>query len=211
MATEALDPISPQYISDLISRSAIGARTSESQTHREMASGLSLPVGFKNSADGIISTAINGIVAASKSQVFMGINQQGRVVLLTTQGNPDSHLILRGGSQPNYDETSIKKAEAAMKAQGLVSSIIVDCSHGNSNKDYRQQPIVAEEVLKQRRAGNQSIIGIMLESNLFEGNQSSDLPKVQMKYGVSITDSCMNWDTKEDVLTMCDNYMRTAR
>lgn len=207
LATEALDPISPQYIAEFISWAAIGARTSESQTHREMASGLSMPVGFKNGVDGSITAAINGISAASKPQVFMGINQKGQVVMLTTKGNPDAHLILRGGSQPNYDEESIKAVEAAMKAQSYMPSIIVDCSHGNSNKDYRQQPLVAEHVLKQRSRGNQSIIGIMLESNLFEGNQSSDVSKNEMRYGVSITDSCMSWDTTEDVLAMCHDYM----
>lgn len=207
LATEALDPISPQYISEFISWAAIGARTSESQTHREMASGLSMPVGFKNGTDGNLSSAINGIKAASKSQVFMGINQQGRVVLLTTQGNSDGHLILRGSNQPNYDEASISNAETAMKAQDLSPALIVDCSHGNSDKDYRRQPLVAEHVLKQRREGNQAIVGIMLESNLFEGNQSSDAPKEELKYGVSITDSCMGWDTTEDVLAMCHDYM----
>lgn len=211
LGTEALDPISPQYISEFISWAAIGARTSESQTHREMASGLSMAVGFKNGTDGSITAAINGIKAASKPQVFMGINQKGQVVLLTTQGNLDGHLILRGGNQPNYDETSIKEIEMTIKAQNHSTSIIVDCSHGNSNKDYRQQPMVAEQVLKQRCAGNQSIVGIMLESNLFEGNQSSDISKHELKYGVSITDSCLGWDTTEDVLAMChDQMVRTV-
>ncbi|MGQ3890998.1 3-deoxy-7-phosphoheptulonate synthase [Legionella sp. CNM-4043-24] len=208
LGTEALDPISPQYISEFISWSAIGARTSESQTHREMASGLSMPVGFKNGTDGSVTAALNGIKAASKSQVFMGINQRGQVVLLTTRGNLDGHLILRGGSQPNYDETSIREAVHAMEAQNQMPSIIVDCSHENSKKDHRQQPLVAEHVLKQRRDGNESIIGIMLESNLYEGNQSSTIPKHEMKYGVSVTDSCMSWETTEGVLAMCHDYMK---
>ena len=207
LATEALDPISPQYISEFISWSAIGARTSESQTHREMASGLSMPVGFKNGTDGNLSSAINGIKAASHSQIFMGINQQGRVVLLTTQGNLDGHLILRGSSQPNYDEESINQAKIALQAQNITSGLIVDCSHGNSNKDYRRQPLVAEHVLKQRRDGNQMIVGIMLESNLFEGNQNSETSKEKLKYGVSITDSCMGWETTEEVMAMCHEYM----
>jgi 3-deoxy-7-phosphoheptulonate synthase len=207
LATEALDPISPQYISEFISWAAIGARTSESQTHREMASGLSMPVGFKNGTDGNLGAAINGIKAASKSQVFMGINQQGQVVLLTTKGNPDGHLILRGSEQPNYDKSSVSKAEETIKASNIDSTLIIDCSHGNSNKDHQRQPLVAEDVLRQRQDGNENIIGIMLESHLFEGNQSSDIPKEELKYGVSITDACIGWDTTEDVLAMCHESM----
>lgn len=207
IATEALDPISPQYLSELVSWAAIGARTTESQTHRDMASGLSMPVGFKNGTDGSLISAINGMKAASKPQVFMGINGEGRVALLSTKGNPDLHLVLRGGHQPNYDEASIQNAEQQLKANNLPQSIVVDCSHGNSNKDYKNQPAVADHVLKQCTRGNQSILGIMLESNLYEGNQSSDVPKKELKYGVSITDSCIDWETTEKLLESCHQMM----
>lgn len=207
LATEALDPISPQYLAELFSWSAIGARTTESQTHREMASGLSMPVGFKNGTDGNLGTAINALKAASESHAFMGINQQGQVALLVTQGNPDGHVILRGGKQPNYDSVSINLAEKAMISAGLIPNLVVDCSHGNSNKDYSLQPLVTENVVGQIEEGNKSILGIMLESHLFEGNQSSEQPRGDMNYGVSITDACIDWDTTADLLARCHQLL----
>ena len=203
LATEALDPISPQYLADLFSWSAIGARTTESQTHREMASGLSMPVGFKNGTDGNLDTAINALKSASAPHAFMGINQQGQVALLQTQGNPDGHVILRGGKHPNYDSVNVALAEAALNKSGLQPRLVVDCSHGNSSKDHNLQPLVAENVVHQIQDGNGSILGIMLESNLGAGNQSSEQPKNQMQYGVSITDACIDWDTTATLLAKC--------
>lgn len=199
-ATEALDPISPQYLAELFSWSAIGARTTESQTHREMASGLSMPVGFKNGTDGSLSTAINAMKSASHSHRFMGINQQGQVALLQTQGNPDGHVILRGGKQPNYDSVAVALAEQDMIKAGLRPSLMVDCSHANSNKNHELQPLVAKNVSHQIQEGNKSIIGIMLESHLHGGNQSSEQPISQMRYGVSVTDACIDWPTTETLL-----------
>ncbi|MBY5949241.1 3-deoxy-7-phosphoheptulonate synthase [Photobacterium rosenbergii] len=200
LATEALDPISPQYLGDLFSWAAIGARTTESQTHREMASGLSMPVGFKNGTDGSLGTAINAMQAAASGHRFMGINRDGQVALLNTQGNPDGHVILRGGKQTNYDSVSVTECENEMNAAGLSPSLMVDCSHANSRKDYRRQPLVAEDVIHQIREGNKSIIGLMLESHINEGNQSADLPRGEMAYGVSITDACINWEATDTLL-----------
>ncbi|MDO6708725.1 3-deoxy-7-phosphoheptulonate synthase [Photobacterium sp. 1_MG-2023] len=200
IATEALDPISPQYIGDLFSWAAIGARTTESQTHREMASGLSMPVGFKNGTDGSLGTAINAMQAAASGHRFMGINREGQVALLNTQGNPDGHVILRGGKQTNYDSVSVAECENEMNAAGLSPALMVDCSHANSRKDYRRQPLVAEDVIHQIREGNRSVIGLMLESHLHEGNQSADLDRSDMAYGVSITDACINWENTETLL-----------
>ncbi|MGL4205439.1 MAG: 3-deoxy-7-phosphoheptulonate synthase [Aeromonadaceae bacterium] len=210
LATEALDPISPQYLADLFSWSAIGARTTESQTHREMASGLSMPVGFKNGTDGNLDTAINALKSASAPHAFMGINQQGQVALLQTQGNPDGHVILRGGKHPNYDSVNVALAEAALNKSGLQPRLVVDCSHGNSSKDHNLQPLVAENVIHQIQDGNRSILGIMLESNLGAGNQSSEQPKSQMKYGVSITDACIDWDTTAALLAKCYRELGTS-
>lgn len=208
LATEALDPITPQYLADLFSWSAIGARTTESQTHRELASGLSMAVGFKNGTDGSLATAINALKAASQEHSFIGINQQGQVNLLHTGGNRDGHIILRGGKAPNYQAEFVKQSEQALADAGLEQSIMIDCSHGNSNKDYRRQPIVAEDVLQQIIDGNQSITGIMLESNLNAGNQSAEQPKEQMKYGVSITDACIDWQTTEALLRKMHNALK---
>ncbi|CAG9000159.1 MAG: Phospho-2-dehydro-3-deoxyheptonate aldolase, Tyr-sensitive [Candidatus Celerinatantimonas neptuna] len=199
-ATEALDPISPQYLNELFSWSAIGARTTESQTHREMASGLSMPVGFKNGTDGNLQTAINAMRSASAPHRFMGINAQGQVSLLQTHGNPDGHVILRGGKQPNYDSVNVALAEESMREAGLEPCMIVDCSHGNSNKNHRLQPLVAWNVVNQIQEGNRSIIGLMIESNINEGNQSSEQPVCDLKYGVSVTDACIDWQTTEKVL-----------
>ncbi|MEQ4531916.1 MAG: 3-deoxy-7-phosphoheptulonate synthase [Mixta sp.] len=200
LATEALDPNSPQYLGDLFSWSAIGARTTESQTHREMASGLSMPVGFKNGTDGSLGTAINAMRAAAMPHRFVGINQAGQVCLLQTQGNPDGHVILRGGKTPNYSPADVAQCENEMLKAGLRPSLMIDCSHGNSNKDYRRQPSVAESAVAQIRDGNRSIIGLMLESNINEGNQSSEQPRSEMRYGVSVTDACISWETTAQLL-----------
>ncbi|MCE9685309.1 3-deoxy-7-phosphoheptulonate synthase [Shewanella sp. AS16] len=200
VATEALDPISPQYISELVTWSAIGARTTESQTHREMASGLSMPVGFKNGTDGKLEVAINALKSAASSHRFMGINQQGQVALLQTAGNPDGHVILRGGATPNYDVASVAECETQLHKAGLNARLIIDCSHGNSSKDHRRQTGVCEDVFQQIAQGNKSIIGVMLESHLNEGSQSCDRPLGELAYGVSVTDACIDWATTEALL-----------
>ncbi len=200
-ATEALDPISPQYLADLFSWAAIGARTTESQTHREMASGLSMPVGFKNGTDGGLAVAINALQSVSQSHSFLGINQRGQVTVIQTKGNKSGHVILRGGNrQPNYDSVNIALCEEALRKAGLEESIMIDCSHGNSNKNHELQPLVAENVVNQVIEGNRSIIGIMLESNLEAGNQPIPEDLSQLKYGVSVTDACIDWDTTETLL-----------
>ncbi|MFQ3236378.1 MAG: 3-deoxy-7-phosphoheptulonate synthase [Paraglaciecola sp.] len=205
VATEALDPISPQYLAELFSWSAIGARTSESQTHREMASGLSMPVGFKNGTDGSLDIAINALKSAASGHSFMGINSQGQVSVIKTQGNPDGHIILRGGKQPNYDSVCVADCEHEVKEAKLTAGLVIDCSHANSSKDYRRQPLVAENVVNQILEGNQSVIGIMLESHLHGGNQSNKgLAAHELQYGVSITDGCIDWQTTEDLI----NHMR---
>lgn len=208
LATEALDPNSPQYLGDLFSWSAIGARTTESQTHREMASGLSMPVGFKNGTDGSLATAINAMRAAAMPHRFVGINQAGQVCLLQTQGNPNGHVILRGGKAPNYGPDDVAKCEKEMAQAGLKPSLMVDCSHGNSNKDFRRQPAVAESVVAQIKDGNRSIIGLMIESNIHEGNQSSEQPREAMKYGVSVTDACISWEITDALLRELDKDLR---
>lgn len=200
VATEALDPISPQYLSELITWSAIGARTTESQTHREMASGLSMPVGFKNGTDGKLDVAINALQSAAASHRFMGINQQGQVALLQTNGNPDGHVILRGGKQPNYDEQSVALCEYELHKAQLNARLIVDCSHGNSSKKHQNQIPVCENVFSQIQHGNKSIIGLMLESHLNEGNQSSAQSMKDLAYGVSVTDACISWVDTEALL-----------
>lgn len=210
LATEALDPISPQYLAELFSWSAIGARTTESQTHREMASGLSMPIGFKNGTNGGLDVAINALQSAASSHRFMGINRQGQVALIKTSGNPDGHVILRGGKQPNYDSVNVALCEQELAKQGLVPGIVVDCSHGNSNKDYRRQPLVADNVFNQICEGNKSIIGIMLESNIKAGNQSADLPFEQLDYGVSVTDACIDFATTEELISAASNKLELA-
>lgn len=208
-ATELLDPITPQYIADLICWSCIGARTTESQTHRQMASGLSMPLGFKNGTDGALDTAINAIKAASSEQTFLGIDTQGRASALTTRGNPNCHLVLRGGKHgPNYDTDSVESASEQLSKAGLIPALMVDCSHGNSNKDYRRQPEVLDAVVEHALAGRKAVIGAMLESNLHEGNQPFPKPKDQLQHGVSITDGCIGWDTTEAILL--DAYEKLA-
>ncbi|GAA4353846.1 3-deoxy-7-phosphoheptulonate synthase [Kangiella taiwanensis] len=196
-ATEALDPVTPQYIADLISWSAIGARTTESQTHREMASGLSMPVGFKNSTDGSLTAAVNAIISAQSPHTFIGIDNGGNTALLHTNGNPYSHIILRGGKTPNYDKQSVTQCISNLEKANITPRIIIDASHGNSSKDFTKQPGVAKDVIKQIKDGNSSIKGIMLESHLVEGNQKLSN---NMVYGQSITDSCISWETTESLL-----------
>ncbi|MFN6036639.1 MAG: 3-deoxy-7-phosphoheptulonate synthase, partial [Dolichospermum sp.] len=199
-ATEALDPIIPQYISELVSWSAIGARTTESQTHREMASGLSMPVGFKNGTDGNIQVAVNALKSARTPHNFLGINQKGQVSVFQTRGNAHGHVILRGGTQPNFDAENIKLVEEQLKAAKLSPRIVVDCSHGNTNKDYRLQSMVFENIIQQILDGNSSIVGMMLESNLYEGSQTITGNREELKYGVSVTDKCINWEETERII-----------
>jgi 3-deoxy-7-phosphoheptulonate synthase len=192
-----LDTIMPQFIADLVAWGAIGARTTESQIHRELASGLSMPVGFKNGTDGSVGIAVDAISAAAHSHHFLSVTKQGLSAIVTTGGNPHCHLILRGSNQgPNHDAPSVDAAVAQLQRRGLGSRLMIDCSHGNSRKDHRQQPAVAQSVAAQVAAGNANISGVMLESNLFEGRQ--DRPE---RYGVSITDACIDWETTEMVLS----------
>lgn len=200
-ATEALDPITPQYLTELICWSAIGARTTESQTHREMSSGLSTPVGFKNGTDGNVEVAINAMKSALSSHHFLGIDPEGRISVFETKGNPYSHVVLRGGNKKsNFDTESVKHCEELLQKEGLRQKIMIDCSHGNSNKDHRNQPKVFQTVIEQVVAGNQSIVGMMVESNLFEGNQPIPDDLNQLKYGVSVTDKCIDWPTTEKMI-----------
>ncbi|MDE3736139.1 MULTISPECIES: 3-deoxy-7-phosphoheptulonate synthase [Pseudomonas] len=200
-ATEALDPISPQYLQDLISWSAIGARTTESQTHREMASGLSSAVGFKNGTDGSLTVAINALQSVSSPHRFLGINQEGGVSIVTTKGNAYGHVVLRGGNgKPNYDSVSVAICEQELSKAGIRPNVMVDCSHANSNKDPALQPLVMDNVANQILEGNNSIVGLMVESHLGWGSQSIPKDLDQLKYGVSITDACIDWDTTEKAL-----------
>jgi 3-deoxy-7-phosphoheptulonate synthase len=200
-STEALDPISPQYLQDLISWSAIGARTTESQTHREMASGLSSAVGFKNGTDGGLTVATNALQSVSSPHRFLGINRQGQVSVFTTRGNAYGHIVLRGGSNgPNYDSVHISLCEEALAGAGLAPNIMVDCSHANSNKQPELQPLVVENVGNQILEGNRSIIGLMIESNLKAGNQPIPANLDDLEYGVSVTDGCIDWETTQQCL-----------
>jgi len=192
--TEALDPNTPQYLGDLIAWSAIGARTTESQTHREMASGLSSPVGFKNGTDGDLEVALNAMLSAAQPHAFLGINGAGQVAVTQTRGNAFGHLILRGGTNPNYDSVAVAQAEAALAAAKLPVNIVVDCSHANSRKKHELQALVLKDVVHQVADGNRAIKGVMLESNLLEGTQKLGR-REDLRYGVSITDACMGWDT----------------
>lgn len=203
-ATEALDPISPQYLQDLISWSAIGARTTESQTHREMASGLSSAVGFKNGTDGSLTVAINALQSVSSPHRFLGINQSGGVSIVTTKGNAYGHVVLRGGNgKPNYDSVSVAVCEQELNKAGISPNIMVDCSHANSNKDPALQPLVMDNVANQILEGNNSIVGLMVESHLGWGSQPIPKDLADLKYGVSITDACIDWDaTEKAILSM---------
>ncbi len=199
-ATELLDPITPQYIADLISWTAVGARTTESQTHREMASGLSMPVGFKNRTDGDLRIALNAIESARGTHSFIGIDQDGQTAIIRTTGNPLTHVVLRGGDKPNYDAESIRECEQMLAAAGLPARVMVDCSHAQTNKDYTRQPAVLRALIDQIAAGNRSIMGVMLESNIEAGNQKLTRDHAALKYGVSITDPCIDWPTTERCL-----------
>jgi 3-deoxy-7-phosphoheptulonate synthase len=200
-ATEFLDPIVPQYIADLISWSAIGARTTESQTHREMASGLSMPVGFKNSTDGSLQTAIDAMGAARHPHNFLGVDEFGFTSIVRTTGNPAGHIVLRGGrDRTNYDAASIRDAERQLANAGLPPVLMVDCSHANSGKVPARQEDVWRSVIEQRLAGTRSLIGVMIESYLGEGNQPFPRPVSELRYGVSITDACVSWETTERLL-----------
>ena len=198
--TEALDPIIPQYIADLIAWTAIGARTTESQTHREIASGLSTPVGFKNGTNGNLEVAINALQSAARPHSFLGINQFGQSAVIRTLGNRYGHMVLRGGDRPNYDSVSIALCEKALREKKLPVNIVVDCSHANSFKDPAVQPQVLRDFEHQILEGNSSIVGLMVESNLGWGNQSIPADRGQLKYGVSITDACVDWPTTEKML-----------
>ena len=207
--SEALDPQTPQYLADLITWYAIGARTTESQTHREMASGLSAPVGFKNGTDGGLEVAVNAMRAASRPHSFLGISPEGRACIVRTSGNRHGHLVLRGGGgRPNYDTVSVRLAENALGKAGLPANLVVDCSHANSNKDYTLQPLVFADCVHQIAEGNTSIVGLMLESNLHAGQQAipADLGKLQ--YGVSVTDACIDWETTEKTLLAAHELLK---
>ena len=200
-STEALDPVTPQYLQDLISWSAIGARTTESQTHREMASGLSSAIGFKNSTDGGLEVAINALQSVSAPHRFLGINHQGEVAVIHTRGNQHAHIVLRGGGgRPNYDSVSVSICEAQLAAAKIPANIMVDCSHANSDKDAALQPLVMDNVANQIVEGNQSIIGLMVESHLNFGNQKIPEDLSQLRYGVSVTDACVDWETTETMI-----------
>lgn len=209
LATEALDPIVPQYIQDLISWSAIGARTTESQTHREMSSGLSCAVGFKNGTDGNLDVAVNAMKSVRHSHNFLGMDQDGKVAVYHTQGNDYGHVVLRGGAgKPNYDSVSVKLCEQALEKAGQPANIMIDCSHANSSKDPAVQPMIADNVANQILNGNTSIMGLMLESNLGWGNQSIPEKLSDLKYGISVTDACIDWDTTVECLTELDQRLK---
>ena len=209
--SEALDPLSPQYLADLISWYAIGARTTESQTHREMASGLSTPVGFKNGTDGGLEVALNAMKAAASPHSFLGINHSGRTSIVRTRGNRYGHLVLRGGGgRPNYDTVSVCLAENALAKMKLPNNIVTDCSHANSLKDHTLQPLVMADCVHQIKEGNGSIVGLMLESNLAAGSQPIPEDLTRLRYGVSVTDACIDWDTTEESIRRARSELRTV-
>lgn len=211
-ATELLDPITPQYIADLICWSAIGARTAESQTHRQMASGLSMPLGFKNGTDGSLQTAVNAIKAAAEPHTFLGINLDGAAAAIVTRGNPNCHIVLRGGSSgPNYTAQHVAMAEQLLAKAGLPRAILVDCSHDNSGKQPERQPEILRDVLGQIAAGNRSLIGAMLESNLERGSQPFPQPLNRLRHGVSITDACIDWPTTDALIREAHAFLASTR
>lgn len=210
-ATELLDPITPQYIADIITWTAIGARTTESQTHREMASGLSMPIGFKNNTDGSLQAATNAMLAANQPHRFLGINHHGLASIVKTTGNPDTHLVLRGGKQgPNYAKDQVEQATEELADHTLNPRVMVDCSHANAKKDHNRQVTVLEEVAKQLDAGSQRLLGVMVESHLVAGNQPIPQDLSQLTYGQSITDACVDFETTTDMLTMLAKSVRSA-
>ncbi len=202
-AIEFVDPITPQYIADLISWTAIGARTAESQTHRQMASGLSMPVGLKNGTGGSVQLAVDGVVAAQAKQAFLGVDANGRASTVVTKGNPDCHIVLRGGSRgTNYDAESVADAVERLERAGVSTQLVVDCSHANCGRDHTKERVAFFDVLNQRTSGNANLVGVMLESHLHEGNQRLDESNPgALAYGVSITDPCINWEETEELLT----------
>jgi 3-deoxy-7-phosphoheptulonate synthase len=208
---EFLDPISPQYTADTVSWGAIGARTTESQVHRELASGLSMPIGFKNGTDGDVQIAIDAVRAGAHPHRFLGVTEQGLCAIVSTRGNPDCHVILRGGqSGPNYDAASVRKTASALADAGLPARVMIDCSHGNSGKDHRRQPAVAHDIAEQVAAGEAAIVGVMMEGFLVEGRQ--DLTHATtLRYGQSITDACIGWDTTVGVLSELAAAVRARR
>jgi len=209
-ASELLDPFTPQYVADLLAWASIGARTTESQTHRELASGLSMPVGFKNGTDGDLAAAHHAMIAARHAHSFLGITADGRSAVVSTSGNPDRHLVLRGGTAgPNHDADSVAAAAARVAEEGLPRPVMVDCSHGNSRKDPTRQPLVCRDVLAQMRRGRPEILGIMLESNLDAGNQGW-IPGQTLRRGVSITDACLGWDETAELLNEMASAVRLA-
>lgn len=210
-ATEFLDPITPQYFADLICWAAIGARTVESQTHRQMASGLSMPVGFKNTTFGGMEAAVNALKAARAPQTFFGISPEGVASMVSTRGNANCHAILRGGDGgPNHDAASVASAIAALEGGGVTPSLVIDASHANCSKDFRRMPGVFEEILEQRLAGNRRIVGAMLESNLIEGSQGILEDREAMVWGRSVTDPCIGWDTTESLLRAASRKLAEA-
>jgi 3-deoxy-7-phosphoheptulonate synthase len=210
-ATEFLDPITPQFIADLVAWGAIGARTTESQVHRELASGLSMPIGFKNGTNGTVQIAVDAVVSAAHAHRFLGVTEQGLAAIVQTTGNPDCHVILRGGvTGPNFDEPSVAKSVEALAKAGLRPSVLVDCSHGNSSKDYRKQPEVAREIARQVSGGSTSVFGVMLESFLQEGRQDLKDPS-NLEYGKSVTDACLGWDATIPVLMELASAVRERR
>ncbi len=212
IANEALDPISPQYMQDLISWSAIGARTTESQTHREMASGLSVPIGFKNGTDGGLGVAINALESASNGHSFLGIDAEGKVSIVHSSGNQHTHIVLRGGGgKPNYDSVNVRLTERELRASNLPVNVMIDCSHANSSKDPELQPLVLDNIAQQILEGNQSIIGVMLESHLKAGNQKLTGDKSELEYGMSITDGCIDWETTEKSLRQLARKLNTFK
>ncbi|NJK42023.1 MAG: 3-deoxy-7-phosphoheptulonate synthase [Acaryochloridaceae cyanobacterium SU_2_1] len=210
-ATELLDPITPQYIADLITWTAIGARTTESQTHREMASGLSMPIGFKNNTDGSLQAATNAMLAANQPHHFLGINHHGLASIVKTTGNPDTHLVLRGGKQgPNYAVEQIEDATHELSQHHLNPRVMVDCSHANANKDHNRQVVVLQEIAKQLRADSQCLLGVMIESHLVAGSQSIPQDLSQLTYGQSITDACVDFETTAQMLSSLAASMQSA-
>ncbi len=209
-ATEMLDPITPQYLADLVSWAAVGARTTESQTHREMASGLSMPVGFKNGTDGNLNAAINAIVAARAAQSFLGIDQEGQTSIVSTAGNPFGHVVLRGGPRPNYDPLSIESARLKLIEKNLPETVVIDCSHANSMKKHQGQAIVWRSVIDQVLGGSEAVVGLMLESYLKAGNQKFTGDPTRLEAGLSVTDECISWETTETLLSTAHDKLLAA-
>lgn len=209
--TEMVEMVTPQYVADLVSWGAIGARTTESQAHRELASGLSMPIGYKNGTDGNLQAAVNAMVAARTAQTFLGVDQEGYTCIVQTNGNPMGHLVLRGGKRPNYDPISITEARLGLIEHRLPEAIMVDCSHGNSWKKYQGQEMAWRSVIEQRIAGNDALVGLMLESHLFEGSQKFGGDPARLRYGVSITDECISWETTERLVMWAADRLAGAR